>query len=1417
MGAMTTSERITFPHMIGDRYQVYQQVGKGGMAVVYRALDTKMGKEVALKQMRFNSEKADQQKLHELETLFEHEFYILAQLAHPRVIDVYDYGKSSSGSYYTMELLDGGDIRELAPLPYKQACEVFIDICSVLGMLHSRHQLHRDLSPLNIRCTRDGKAKLIDFGAMTPFGPCKRVVGTPPFTPPEVVGLQTTDARSDIYSLGATLYFALTGRMAFHASNFRELHQAWLSKPFPPSHIVADIPKELDELVLSMVSLDFVARPLNVAVVMEKLSAIADIEIREELLVEQGYLSKPNLLCREEQLLPVRKQIVHALRGKGGAFIIEGSAGTGRSRLLDAYTLEGRLAGITVLRADSSDSYAGDWGVVRTLAVQLVDALPEIAAKNAQPHTALLETILPNINEQLEAIDKTDRYSTEYRIEPVAAKRESSSVDNFAEARVLTVSARPMISLVGQSYRPAPEPNPQLRPQLLKALHDWWLNTSRERCLMIAVDDIHRIDEPSAAFLALISQDVPSTMTILATTCETNATSDYQVAIKQIKKISTKVQLGNLRADNTEKLIESVFGTVSNLKVVASSVQAISKGNPRAIMQLLQHLVDNKVIQYHAGAWQLPSAIDPTDLPSSLNGALAAVVAKLSPAALHLAQAMAFNPEQLFSYEKCQLLAEKRETAELLQILAELVSAEILATDTYDYWFSQPSWGNVLLDKLDERDKTALHLRLAEMFEKYGNDQFRVGQHLLRAGEEERAIDVLIDFSQRTKAMTARDPGVYSELLQMLPSDWYDTFDTVIALSEKRGRPLNHVNIMQSRVSGIFGVTGSIQTDHTTRVLERYYRESGLRYYQEIGDQVPAAQRIGRALQMAQQHYDSCLDTERILPPSDAIRALAATLIEAIGIVYISDSFSFWRTLPSIEALVPLSPAVGIVEKCREAIGHCVAGRVEVFHRLYIEVLERLEQPDKAQLEGAHYQWLRIAVIHAIAVTEAIMGIDSVENRIFEIESFPLLQVNAWRIRKVYHLWQGNSQEAEKCQRQVELLQIANNPTRYYQGTKLCAELRAYCCAEDLSGIKQVMDDLRRMASRFPNWMAVVHYAQGEYHRIRGDYRRALKELEAAFQFAQPGRNQNWPYIANAYLRTLNALGAYQRAEEEGRRLISLADEHKLDFKRNFLLMPLAEAEAKNGKSTEAIATSDAAIEGFRSFGTTGLSLGLAYESRARVATILKDHQAFEVNASCCAEQYKNGINPVLSSKFEKLMYHAGIAKVGVSIALDSRSADAPSEIISVLESCSSAVERAERALNILIKVTDSVGGFLYTLQDKGPVLIARDGKYVPPAEMDTLVKLRMTDEIEGTADMTAATADMEKPQLDTADWAVALGSEYRSIVLGHYEEEGFALTGLAVLVVDPCKEFKRPIDTAQAISRSLLDAGDVARVFSMR
>jgi serine/threonine protein kinase len=122
-------------NVIGGRYAPARTLGHGGMAVVYEVNDLASGKALALKRLERNPDPMLQRRNAQL---FEREYERLSQLAHPRVVQVFDYALDADGPYYTMELLDGGDVQGLAPMPWRKACVIGRDICSALSLLHSR-------------------------------------------------------------------------------------------------------------------------------------------------------------------------------------------------------------------------------------------------------------------------------------------------------------------------------------------------------------------------------------------------------------------------------------------------------------------------------------------------------------------------------------------------------------------------------------------------------------------------------------------------------------------------------------------------------------------------------------------------------------------------------------------------------------------------------------------------------------------------------------------------------------------------------------------------------------------------------------------------------------------------------------------------------------------------------------------------------------------------------------------------------------------------------------------------------------------------------------------------------------------------------------------------------------------------------
>ena len=258
------STSVTLYAAVAGRYEIEAKLAKGGMGSVYRVRDLTSGETLALKRVQSRARTAS--------ALFEREYQTLQSLKHPRIIEVYEYGVEAEGAYYTMELLLGSDLHELAPVPYATACAYLRDIASSLALLHARRLLHRDLSPRNVRVTKDGRCKLIDFGALMSFGVASDLVGTAPCVPPEAIRGAPLDQRSDLYSLGATAYYLLTGRHAYAATSFQDLGRLWQRPPFAPSVLASSIPPALDELVLSLLRQDPLARPASAAEVIDRLT-----------------------------------------------------------------------------------------------------------------------------------------------------------------------------------------------------------------------------------------------------------------------------------------------------------------------------------------------------------------------------------------------------------------------------------------------------------------------------------------------------------------------------------------------------------------------------------------------------------------------------------------------------------------------------------------------------------------------------------------------------------------------------------------------------------------------------------------------------------------------------------------------------------------------------------------------------------------------------------------------------------------------------------------------------------------------------------------------------------------------------------------------------------------------------------------
>ncbi len=256
-----------------NHYQVLELLGKGGMGEVYRARDTRLNREVALKVLP-EAFLNDADRL----TRFAREARMLASLNHPNIAVIYDLVESEGKQVLVMEMVEGETMEERlkkGALPLTEAFTMSLQIADALRAAHKKGIIHRDLKPANIKITGEGQVKVLDFGlakqfrqageerdsqaatvitSMTAMG---AIIGTPGYMSPEQSVGEATDARSDIFSFGALLYEMLTGKRAFSGNTLTELLQAVLiNNPPSPRRLRSEIPAGLDAAVMKTLRKD---------------------------------------------------------------------------------------------------------------------------------------------------------------------------------------------------------------------------------------------------------------------------------------------------------------------------------------------------------------------------------------------------------------------------------------------------------------------------------------------------------------------------------------------------------------------------------------------------------------------------------------------------------------------------------------------------------------------------------------------------------------------------------------------------------------------------------------------------------------------------------------------------------------------------------------------------------------------------------------------------------------------------------------------------------------------------------------------------------------------------------------------------------------------------------------------------------
>lgn len=251
--------------LLNRRYRLIEQIGAGGMAVVFKAQDLSLGRIVAIKVLRESL--TDDEFL----TRFQHEARAVANLAHPNIVTVHDFGVDKNRYYMVMEYVDGQDlkslIRESGALAVNRSLDYAVQICGGVGYAHRAGLVHCDLKPQNVLVMSDGRVKVTDFGiarALSTIQPEEHnavVWGSPQYFSPEQAAGEGPTPSSDVYSIGVILFEMLTGQLPFRAATPQDVAMMHLrDEPPPLVSLNPAVPETIDRITRKVLAKEPAAR-----------------------------------------------------------------------------------------------------------------------------------------------------------------------------------------------------------------------------------------------------------------------------------------------------------------------------------------------------------------------------------------------------------------------------------------------------------------------------------------------------------------------------------------------------------------------------------------------------------------------------------------------------------------------------------------------------------------------------------------------------------------------------------------------------------------------------------------------------------------------------------------------------------------------------------------------------------------------------------------------------------------------------------------------------------------------------------------------------------------------------------------------------------------------------------------------------
>jgi hypothetical protein len=681
--------------------------------------------------------------------------------------------------------------------------------------------------------------------------------------------------------------------------------------------------------------------------------------------------------------------------------------------------------------------------------------------------------------------------------------------------------------------RATPEPVPtegigqpialqEQRVKTANALAELFGAAAAEGGLLIAVDDVHRCDEPSALALMTIAGRSAGRPLLLALTRDAQASAPAGAVLEWLESRATVVELAPLDAQAITELAHSLFGDTPHVRALSDWLFRVSAGNPLVCIELLDHLIDAGTIRYDGGVWLLPEDPAAQGLPETLTATLEARLDALHPRAREIAELLTLFDAPL-PIEQCIELAEGGRDQGVFGAVDELILHGLLVGDGTSHRLAHEQLREVIRRGMDESRRISLHRRIGELlvsqWPQTNAEILEAAYHLIEGGEAARGASLLRKLSRSNPffALLAgpRAARVLERALEATPE-------------QSAARRLSlQIPLLIQRADLEPG------DQHLgDAVIGQLARDIGFDLFKEPGRTADLHARMRRVIESSQRRFEATPKAERGLPPLEALLRLPPCVMNLARMHAVAyDIRAVEQLVRVVEPYRLLGEIGGTVYDSVHALIEGLRGRTAAAVERCQRMLLSLENPVyRTSYSPVVFHLWRCEIQATLGVRcadEPELALAQVQR--LEHSGFQTHRYEATLIRMLVHLWRGEQARGEALSGTLEELRVQHQGGWHHGGWFMLQMSLAYGRLGDTLALKQCISRLGDLAATLPHYQPFEQVTRGHYLYHAGDHAGALALYDAVLQAHGAGEHEVWRHAARG--RALCLIGQDRHAE----------------------------------------------------------------------------------------------------------------------------------------------------------------------------------------------------------------------------------------------------------------------------------------------